>query len=80
MPLPRSKARPAPPRKGSRSKLEREVERLEEELREETALHAILDHALHHAAVTLADMSYLPAHVSAPPARRRCQMYRGIMS
>ncbi|XP_047074501.1 uncharacterized protein LOC124684163 [Lolium rigidum] len=62
MPLPRSKARPAPPRKGSRSKLEREVERLEEVLREETALHAILDHALDHAAVTLADMSYLPAH------------------
>ncbi|XP_047074477.1 uncharacterized protein LOC124684133 [Lolium rigidum] len=62
MPLPRGKARPAPPRKGSRSKLEREVERLEEVLREETALHAILDHALHHAAVTLADMSYLPAH------------------
>ncbi|XP_051199058.1 uncharacterized protein [Lolium perenne] len=64
MPLPRGKARPAaaPTRKGSRSKLEREVERLEEVLREETALHAILDHALHHAAVTLADMSYLPAH------------------
>jgi hypothetical protein len=43
--------------------LEREVERLQEVLREETALHAILENALGHAAVTLADMSYLPADV-----------------
>ena len=63
MPLPRSKAR----RKGFRSQLEQEVLRLQEVLREETALHAILDNALDHAAVTLADMSYLPTHVSAPP-------------
>ncbi|VAI78905.1 uncharacterized protein LOC125524043 [Triticum urartu] len=58
MPLPRSKAR----RKGFRSQLEQEVLRLQEVLREETALHAILDNALDHAAVTLADMSYLPTH------------------
>uniref|UniRef100_A0ACD5ZBJ0 Uncharacterized protein n=1 Tax=Avena sativa TaxID=4498 RepID=A0ACD5ZBJ0_AVESA len=57
MPLPRGKAR-----KGcSRTQLEREVERLQETLREETALHAILENALDHAAVTLADMSYIPA-------------------
>jgi hypothetical protein len=65
MPLPRGKARPAPApaRKGCRTQLEREVERLQEVLREETALHAILENALGHAAVTLADMSYLPADV-----------------
>ena len=42
------------------------MERLQEVLREETALHAILENALDHAhaAVTLADMSYLPAHVN----------------
>uniref|UniRef100_A0ACD6ACF0 Uncharacterized protein n=1 Tax=Avena sativa TaxID=4498 RepID=A0ACD6ACF0_AVESA len=57
MPLPRGKARKA----YSRSQLEREVERLQETLREETALHAILESALDHAAVTLADMSCLPA-------------------
>ncbi|CAM0909748.1 unnamed protein product [Alopecurus aequalis] len=59
MPLPRGKPRP---RKGCRSQLEKEVERLQEVLREETALHAILENALDHAAVTLADMSYLPAN------------------
>ncbi|KAE8802240.1 hypothetical protein D1007_22118 [Hordeum vulgare] len=58
MPLPRGKHR----RKGFRSHLEQEVLRLQEVLREETALHAILDNALDHAAVTLADMSYLPTH------------------
>ena len=41
------------------------MERLQEVLQEETALHAILENDLDHAhaAVTLADMSYLPAHV-----------------
>lgn len=51
------------PRKGCRSQeLEQEVKRLQEVLREETALHGILENALDHAAVTLADMSYLPTN------------------
>ena len=32
-------------------------------LREETALHAVLEGALERAAVTLADMAYLPTNV-----------------
>lgn len=40
-----------------------QVKRLQEVLREETALHGILENALDHAAVTLADMSYLPTNV-----------------
>ncbi|KAF0932671.1 hypothetical protein E2562_011969 [Oryza meyeriana var. granulata] len=45
-----------------RSQLEQDVKKLQKALQEETALHAILENALRHAALTLADMSYLPTN------------------
>jgi hypothetical protein len=40
-----------------------QVKKLEKALQEETALHSVLEGALQRAAVTLADMAYLPANV-----------------
>lgn len=40
-----------------------QVKKLQKVLQEETALHSILENALDHAAVTLADMSYIPTNV-----------------
>ena len=45
-----------------------QVKRLRKALQEETALHAVLEGALGRAAVTLADMAYLPTNVC-PHAR-----------
>ncbi|TKW23287.1 hypothetical protein SEVIR_4G283000v4 [Setaria viridis] len=73
MPLPLAKARrgfsPQPPARPSSSsssscrlQLEQDVKELQRALREETALHAVLEGALERAAVTLADMAYLPTN------------------
>lgn len=68
MPLPMAKARKGfssqPPSAPSpcRSQLEQDVKKLQKVLQEETALHSILENALDHASVTLADMSYLPTN------------------
>ncbi|TVU07707.1 hypothetical protein EJB05_41073, partial [Eragrostis curvula] len=75
MPLPLAKARkgfspqpgppPQPARSSSsscRSQLEQDVKKLEKALQEETALHSVLEGALERAAVTLADMAYLPTN------------------
>ncbi|CAN6200585.1 unnamed protein product [Urochloa humidicola] len=68
MPLPLARARrgfsPHPPARPSscRLQLEQDVEELQRALREETALHAVLEGALERAAVTLADMAYLPTN------------------
>ncbi|KAF8686962.1 hypothetical protein HU200_043240 [Digitaria exilis] len=72
MPLPLAKARrgfsssPQPPARPAssscRMQLEQDVKELQRELREETALHAVLEGALDRAAVTLADMAYLPTN------------------
>nr|AGT17090.1 hypothetical protein SHCRBa_084_G07_F_180 [Saccharum hybrid cultivar R570] len=70
MPLPLAKARwgfspqpePQPARSSCRSQLEQDVKRLRKALQEETALHAVLESALGRAAVTLADMAYLPTN------------------
>nr|AGT16555.1 Protein of unknown function DUF547 [Saccharum hybrid cultivar R570] len=70
MPLPLAKARwgfspqpePQPARSSCRSQLEQDVKRLRKALQEETALHAVLEGALGRAAVTLADMAYLPTN------------------
>ena len=40
-----------------------QVQELQKALREETALHSVLEGALERAAVTLADMAYLPTNV-----------------
>ncbi|KAL6873883.1 hypothetical protein ACP4OV_013965 [Aristida adscensionis] len=45
-----------------RTQLEQDVRRLEKALQEETALHAVLEGAIERAAVTLADMAYLPSN------------------
>jgi hypothetical protein len=45
------------------------VKRLRKALQEETALHAVLEGALGRAAVTLADMAYLPTNVRTPAVR-----------
>uniref|UniRef100_A0A0D3GKJ2 DUF547 domain-containing protein n=1 Tax=Oryza barthii TaxID=65489 RepID=A0A0D3GKJ2_9ORYZ len=50
------------PASSCRSQLEQDVKKLQKALQEETALHAILENALHRAALTLADMSYLPTN------------------
>ncbi|KAK3131218.1 hypothetical protein QOZ80_6BG0503620 [Eleusine coracana subsp. coracana] len=70
MPLPLGKARkgfsPQQTRRLSssscRSQLEQDVKKLEKALQEETALHSVLEGALERAAVTLADMAYLPTN------------------
>ncbi|KAJ1260769.1 hypothetical protein BS78_10G257200 [Paspalum vaginatum] len=72
MPLPLAKARrgvspsPQPARRSAssacRSQLEQDVRELQKALQEETALHSVLEGALERAAVTLADMAYLPAN------------------
>ncbi|KAG0516038.1 hypothetical protein BDA96_10G329100 [Sorghum bicolor] len=70
MPLPLAKAmkgfspqpEPSPARSICRSQLEQDVKRLRKVLQEETALHAVLEGALGRAAVTLADMAYLPTN------------------
>ncbi|KAL6603270.1 hypothetical protein ACP70R_043631 [Stipagrostis hirtigluma subsp. patula] len=73
MPLPLAKGRkglsphppPPPPRSSAascRSQLEQDVRELRKALQEETALHAVLEGALERAAVTLADMAYLPSN------------------
>ncbi|WVZ78614.1 hypothetical protein U9M48_026297 [Paspalum notatum var. saurae] len=76
MPLPLSKARrgvsPSPQARAARptassasscrSQLEQDVRELQKALQEETALHSVLEGALERAAVTLADMAYLPAN------------------
>uniref|UniRef100_A0A804U744 Ternary complex factor MIP1-like n=1 Tax=Zea mays TaxID=4577 RepID=A0A804U744_MAIZE len=70
MPLPLAKARrgsspqpsPQPARSSCRSQLEQDVKRLRKALQDETALHAVLEGALGRAAVTLADMAYLPTN------------------
>ncbi|KAG2614074.1 hypothetical protein PVAP13_4KG376902 [Panicum virgatum] len=68
MPLPLARARrgfsPQPPARPSscRLQLEQDVQELQKALREETALHSVLEGALERAAVTLADMAYLPTN------------------
>ncbi|KAG8095248.1 hypothetical protein GUJ93_ZPchr0012g21082 [Zizania palustris] len=66
MPLPLAKARRAfsssSATSSCRSQLEQDVKKLQKALQEETALHSILENALQHAALTLADMSYLPTN------------------
>ncbi|PUZ59204.1 hypothetical protein GQ55_4G021900 [Panicum hallii var. hallii] len=72
MPLPLARARrgfsPQPPARPSSSpsscrlQLEQDVQELQKALREETALHSVLEGALERAAVTLADMAYLPTN------------------
>lgn len=48
-----------------------QVKKLQKTLQEETALHSVLEGALERAAVTLADMAYLPTNVRTLPLRRR---------
>ncbi|CAN6215711.1 unnamed protein product [Urochloa humidicola] len=71
MPRPLARARrgfspqPPPARSSSSScrlQLEQDVKELQRALREETALHTVLEGALERAAVTLADMAYLPTN------------------
>ncbi|KAL5224517.1 hypothetical protein ABZP36_011156 [Zizania latifolia] len=66
MPLPLAKARrgfsSSSATSSCRSQLEQDVKKLQKALQEETALHSILENALQHAALTLADMSYLPTN------------------
>ncbi|CAL5040376.1 unnamed protein product [Urochloa decumbens] len=69
MPLPLARARrgfspqpPARPSSSCRLQLEQDVKELQRALREETALHGVLEGALERAAVTLADMAYLPTN------------------
>ncbi|KAL5199276.1 hypothetical protein ABZP36_020479 [Zizania latifolia] len=66
MPLPLAKARrgfsSSPAASACRSQLEQDVKKLHKALQEETVRHSILENALQHAALTLADTSYLPTN------------------
>jgi hypothetical protein len=55
-------ARPSSSPSSCRLQLEQDVQELQKALREETALHSVLEGALERAAVTLADMAYLPTN------------------
>jgi hypothetical protein len=54
-----------------------QVKRLRKALQEETALHAVLEGALGRAAVTLADMAYLPTNVRTPAVRLAWPVFPG---